>query len=164
MRRGRKIAAIISIGDLAFLETMKQRRDEAMREKLPTDQSGIGPAMARRLYWEVFLVEALFVAIIPAMPEDDLGQHIGGSTHSSQPNSSRGFSTASGTSRATGLPRFSVRGFLYEVNCQAGPALQWCTPPSRRSSSAASDWANHPGFDRFTGGGPHADPVQQHNG
>ncbi|MGA2976211.1 MAG: type II toxin-antitoxin system Phd/YefM family antitoxin, partial [Spirochaetia bacterium] len=42
MRRGKKIAAIISIVDLAFLETMRQRREEAMREKLPTDQLEIG--------------------------------------------------------------------------------------------------------------------------
>ena len=53
-RRGRKIAAIISTVDLAFLETMKQRKDEAMTEKLPADQSWIGPAIARRLYWELF--------------------------------------------------------------------------------------------------------------
>jgi prevent-host-death family protein len=54
VRRGRKIAAIISIVDLAFLQTMKQRRAEAMSEKLPADQSGIGPAMARHLCWEIF--------------------------------------------------------------------------------------------------------------
>ena len=54
MRRGRKIAAIISIIDLAFLDKMKQRRHEAVRERLPTDQSGIGPALARRVYWELF--------------------------------------------------------------------------------------------------------------
>jgi PHD/YefM family antitoxin component YafN of YafNO toxin-antitoxin module len=54
MRRGKKIAAIISIVDLAFLETMRQRREEAMREKLPTDQLEIGPAIARRLHWELF--------------------------------------------------------------------------------------------------------------
>ncbi|MGA2639426.1 MAG: type II toxin-antitoxin system Phd/YefM family antitoxin [Spirochaetia bacterium] len=53
-RRGRKIAAIISIVDLEFLETMKQRRDEAMTERLPADQSGIGAVMARRLYRELF--------------------------------------------------------------------------------------------------------------
>jgi len=49
-RRGRKIAAIISIADFAFLETMRQRRDEAMTEKLSEDQSWIGPAIARRLH------------------------------------------------------------------------------------------------------------------
>jgi len=49
-RRGRKIAAIISIADFAFLETMRQQRDEAMTEKLPEDQSWIGPAIARRLH------------------------------------------------------------------------------------------------------------------
>ncbi len=54
MRRGRKIAAIVSMDDLTFLEKMKQRRDEAMRERLPTEQSGIGPAIAQRVYWELF--------------------------------------------------------------------------------------------------------------
>jgi len=53
-RRGRKIAAIISIVDLAFLETMKQRRGEALAEELPKDQSEIGPATARSLRWELF--------------------------------------------------------------------------------------------------------------
>jgi prevent-host-death family protein len=53
-RRGRKIAAIISIVDLAFLETMRQRRDEAMKEDLPVDQSRIGASMARRLSQELF--------------------------------------------------------------------------------------------------------------
>ncbi len=45
-RRGRKIAAIISVVDLAFLEEMK--------EKLPVNQALIGSEMARRLYWELF--------------------------------------------------------------------------------------------------------------
>jgi prevent-host-death family protein len=53
-RRGRKIAAIISIDDLAFLETMKQRRDEIMSEDVPSGQTEIGPAMARRLHWDLF--------------------------------------------------------------------------------------------------------------
>ncbi len=53
-RRGRKIAAIISIVDLTFLETMKQRRERARNEELPADQSQIGPALARRLSWELF--------------------------------------------------------------------------------------------------------------
>lgn len=53
-RRGRKIAAIISIGDLEFLEAMRNRRDEAISEKLPTDQTKIGAALARRLEWETF--------------------------------------------------------------------------------------------------------------
>jgi prevent-host-death family protein len=39
-RRGRKIAAIISIADFAFLETMRQRRDEAMTEKLSAIERG----------------------------------------------------------------------------------------------------------------------------
>ena len=54
MRRGRKIAAIISIEDLALLLKMKRRRDEVMKEKLPSDQSLIGPTLARRLQWELF--------------------------------------------------------------------------------------------------------------
>ncbi len=53
-RRGRKIAAIISIVDLEFLEKMKQRREEALAEKLPADESQVGAAMARRLGWEIF--------------------------------------------------------------------------------------------------------------
>ncbi len=53
-RRGRKIAAIISIVDLELLETMKQRREEALAEKLPANQSQVGSAMARRLGWEIF--------------------------------------------------------------------------------------------------------------
>ena len=53
-RRGRKIAAIVSISDLTFLETMRERRERVMSEKLPSDQSEIGPALARRLDWEIF--------------------------------------------------------------------------------------------------------------
>jgi len=53
-RRGRKIAAIISIEDLEFLEAMKQRREEAITEKLPADQLQVGSAMERRLKWELF--------------------------------------------------------------------------------------------------------------
>jgi prevent-host-death family protein len=53
-RRGRRIAAIISIVDLVFLERMKKRKYEAMKENLPADQSLVGPAMARRLYQELF--------------------------------------------------------------------------------------------------------------
>ncbi len=53
-RRGRKVAAIISIVDLTFLLTMKKRREEAMSEELPEDQSEIGPAIARGLQWELF--------------------------------------------------------------------------------------------------------------
>ena len=54
MRRGRKIAAIISLDDLAFLELMKHRRNEAWSEPLPTDQSQIGSALARRREVEDF--------------------------------------------------------------------------------------------------------------
>lgn len=53
-RRGRKIAAIVSIPDLDFLETMKQRRDEVMTEEVPADAEEVGPAIARRLKWEFF--------------------------------------------------------------------------------------------------------------
>jgi prevent-host-death family protein len=45
-RRGRKVAAIVSIVDLAFLETMKRRRKEALAGKLPADQSWTGPETA----------------------------------------------------------------------------------------------------------------------
>ena len=54
VRRGRKIAAIISISDLAFLEAMRHRRDEALKEELPQDQTKIGAALARRLEQELF--------------------------------------------------------------------------------------------------------------
>ena len=54
MRRGRNIAAIISISDFTFLAAMKQRRAETLAEKLPTDQSEIGAALARRLEKELF--------------------------------------------------------------------------------------------------------------
>jgi prevent-host-death family protein len=53
-RRGRKIAAIISIGDLTFLETMKRRKDEVMSEDVPPGLKEIGPALARRLRWDLF--------------------------------------------------------------------------------------------------------------
>ena len=43
-RRGRKIAAIISL----------DRRDAAFAEELPKDPTKIGPATARRLSWEIF--------------------------------------------------------------------------------------------------------------
>jgi len=45
-RRGRKIAAIISIEDLEFLEKMRQRRDEARGYTPPADQSKVGAALA----------------------------------------------------------------------------------------------------------------------
>ena len=54
IRRGSKIAAIISIQDLDLLERMRQRRDEARRRELPKDQSQVGPALAQRLHWELF--------------------------------------------------------------------------------------------------------------
>jgi prevent-host-death family protein len=53
-RRGRKIAAVISMADLAFLERMRQRREQVMGEKLPTDQAQIGAAIAQRLRRELF--------------------------------------------------------------------------------------------------------------
>jgi prevent-host-death family protein len=57
-RRGRKTAAIISIPDLVFLETMKQRKEEVMSEIVPEDVEEVGPAMARRLKWEIFFGRA----------------------------------------------------------------------------------------------------------
>jgi hypothetical protein len=54
MRRGRKIAAIISLVDLVFLENMKKRREEIMTENVPDDMGEVGPAMGRRLKWEIF--------------------------------------------------------------------------------------------------------------
>jgi prevent-host-death family protein len=53
-RRGRKIAAIVSIDDLVLLERMRQRRDEAVAQELPKDQSQIGAAIAERLRRELF--------------------------------------------------------------------------------------------------------------
>ena len=53
-RRGRKIAAIISITDLSFLQRMKDRREGVFAPDLPKDTSKIGPETARRLTWEVF--------------------------------------------------------------------------------------------------------------
>jgi prevent-host-death family protein len=53
-RRGRKIAAIISLVDLVFLENMKKRREEIMTENVPDDMGEVGPAMGRRLKWEIF--------------------------------------------------------------------------------------------------------------
>jgi prevent-host-death family protein len=53
-RRGMTIAAIISIQDFEFLERMRQRREEAKRQELPSDASQIGPALAERLRWELF--------------------------------------------------------------------------------------------------------------
>jgi prevent-host-death family protein len=53
-RRGRKIAAIVSIDDLVFLERMRRRRDEIRAEQVSSDPSEIGRAMARSLEWELF--------------------------------------------------------------------------------------------------------------
>jgi prevent-host-death family protein len=52
--RGRKIAAIISIWDLALLERMKQLRENVWKEEVPDDISKIGEAQARSLKWEIF--------------------------------------------------------------------------------------------------------------
>jgi prevent-host-death family protein len=54
MRRGRKIAAIISLDDLMFLENMKKRREEIMTENVPDDMENVGPEMGRRFKWEMF--------------------------------------------------------------------------------------------------------------
>jgi prevent-host-death family protein len=53
-RRGRNIAAIISIRDLEFLEAMRYRREEAIHEELPADQNRIGATLARHIEWEIF--------------------------------------------------------------------------------------------------------------
>ena len=53
-RRGFKVAAVISIDDLYFLERMRDRRAAAMAEELPKDPELIGPAIARRLWRELF--------------------------------------------------------------------------------------------------------------
>ena len=53
-RRGRKLAAIISLADLVFLENMKKRREEIMTENVPDDMDNIGPEMGRHLKWEIF--------------------------------------------------------------------------------------------------------------
>ena len=52
-RRGRKIAAIISIDDLIRLERMRRRRDEIRSEPVPTDPAKIGEVMAKSLEWEL---------------------------------------------------------------------------------------------------------------
>jgi prevent-host-death family protein len=51
-RRGTKIAAIISLVDLVFLENMKKRREEIMTENVPDGPDDVGPEMGRRLGWE----------------------------------------------------------------------------------------------------------------
>jgi prevent-host-death family protein len=53
-RRGRSVAAIISIADLEFLQRLKRRRKAARRKELPCDQSQIGTAIAQRLRSELF--------------------------------------------------------------------------------------------------------------
>ncbi len=53
-RRGRKIAAIVSIDDLILLERIRRRRDEIRSEQVPSDPSKVGLAMARSLEWEQF--------------------------------------------------------------------------------------------------------------
>jgi prevent-host-death family protein len=52
-RRGRQIAAVVSITDLARLQRMSLRREEIGMEKVPADPSKIGQAMARSLEWEL---------------------------------------------------------------------------------------------------------------
>jgi len=53
-RRGKKIAAIVSIDDLILLERIRRRRDEMRAEQVPSDPAKIGQAMARCLEWEEF--------------------------------------------------------------------------------------------------------------
>ena len=52
--RGRKIAAIVSMDDLALLQRMKRRREEIRAEEVPNDPSKVGEAMARSLKSELF--------------------------------------------------------------------------------------------------------------
>jgi prevent-host-death family protein len=52
-RRGRNIAAVISIDDLARLQLMRLRKDRMGREEVPTDPSQIGKALARSVEWEL---------------------------------------------------------------------------------------------------------------
>jgi prevent-host-death family protein len=52
--RGRKIAAIVSMDDLALLQRMKRRREEIRAAEVPNDVSKIGEAMAAHLKWELF--------------------------------------------------------------------------------------------------------------
>ena len=47
-RRGRKIAAFISLEDLIFLERMKKRRAAARAEKEPTDTNQVHSWIVRR--------------------------------------------------------------------------------------------------------------------
>ena len=49
-RRGRDVAALISISDLMFLDRMKRSRDRARQEKLPKDAREMQSALVRR--WE----------------------------------------------------------------------------------------------------------------
>ena len=51
-RRGRKVAAIVSIDDLILLERTRRRRDEIRAEQVPSDPSKIGQVLARSLEWE----------------------------------------------------------------------------------------------------------------
>jgi prevent-host-death family protein len=52
-RRGRQIAAVVSIEDLSRLQRMRLRKKEIGMEEVPTDPSKIGQAMARSLKWEL---------------------------------------------------------------------------------------------------------------
>jgi prevent-host-death family protein len=54
LRRERKVAALISIDDLAFLERMRERRDTARAQELPKDPEKIVDAVAERLKQELF--------------------------------------------------------------------------------------------------------------
>ena len=53
MRRRDKVAAIVSFEDLLFLDRMKRRRAEALREPPPHDQTKIGAWLARQLEEEI---------------------------------------------------------------------------------------------------------------
>jgi prevent-host-death family protein len=53
-RGGRKIAAVISLVDLVFLENMKHQRKKILSKEVPDTIRGAGLAMGERLKWELF--------------------------------------------------------------------------------------------------------------
>jgi prevent-host-death family protein len=52
--RGRTVAAVISLDDLAELQRMKHLKEDVWNEDIPDDTSKIGEAIARSLKWEIF--------------------------------------------------------------------------------------------------------------
>jgi prevent-host-death family protein len=55
-RRGKKVAGIVSISDLVFLDRMKRRRAEALGRGPPADPSRAGSHLAQRLADELFFL------------------------------------------------------------------------------------------------------------